>query len=169
MEVIGVVEGPGHGDLQVASRPFIDGVGSPRADHGVGESPRCGRLIDVDRHRAAAVAQKELAEQPAWPRVPPREQRAAQLGRAGADEGPSGIEADDMGDAGDPDVAIRPRQSPAEGHRLADNGSSRQAKARRVAWPSRPRAESFLPEIRAAVTWGDDTWYAFALDCTPFT
>src|ERR1700733_3819777 len=40
VEVIGVVEGPGHGDIQVASRPFIDGVGSPRADHGVGESPR---------------------------------------------------------------------------------------------------------------------------------
>src|SRR5262249_9212231 len=41
--------------------------------------------------------------------------------------------------------------------------------ARRVAWPSRPRAESFLPEIQAAVTWDDDTWPVFALDCTAFT
>ena len=30
VEVIGVVEGPGHGDLQVAIRPLIDRVGSPR-------------------------------------------------------------------------------------------------------------------------------------------
>src|SRR5262249_58716534 len=45
VEVIGVVEGPGHGDLQVASPPFIDGVGSPPAHHSVGESPRCGRLV----------------------------------------------------------------------------------------------------------------------------
>ena len=29
VEVIGVVEGPGHGDLQVAIRPLIDRVGSP--------------------------------------------------------------------------------------------------------------------------------------------
>jgi len=128
VEVIGVVVGPGHGDLQVASRPLIDGVGSPRADHSVGVSPCCGRPVDVDRHRAAAVAQKELAEQPAWLRVPQREQRAAQMGQAGADEGPGGVEADDMGDAGGADVAIRSRQRPAEGHRLADNGSSRQAR-----------------------------------------
>ena len=93
-EVIGVAVGPGHGDLQVASRPSIDGVGSLRVDHRVGVSPRCGRPIDVDRHRAAAVGRRR-----SWPRNWPGrgtrgEQRAAQTGRAGADEGPGGIEAE---------------------------------------------------------------------------
>src|SRR5579883_1492141 len=76
------VDGLGPGDRQLAARSPERGVNAPRASDLVGINTRRSRLEDADVHRAAGVAQEEMAHQPARVTAPAHEQGAAQACRA---------------------------------------------------------------------------------------